>query len=121
MKEVLSESGILDTFDQNKADVTGISMKRGFYLDEIYHKTSVTINEVGTKFHVSISQLTNYPDVIPSFLCDHHFMFMIVETQFGMILFHGVVVDPSQALGREKIHTFLNAVTLLSIWLMLSC
>ena len=103
MKELLSEIGIKDVFDDKKADLTGIS-NDPLYVDEVYHEAYIKVNEEGTEAAATTGVVGNAPlSARPNFFrCTHPFMFMIVENEFGNILFTGTVTDPSKGVDEKK-------------------
>merc|ERR1711944_308051 len=94
MKKLLSEIGIKDVFDSNKSDLSGIG--EGLYVTGVYHEAYVKVNEEGTEAAAATGAVLKIKSArpSPSFICDHPFMFRIIENKFGAILFQGIVANP---------------------------
>lgn len=95
MKDVLTEMGMKDVFDGKKADLSGISKKNQLYVNEIYHKAFLNVDEKGTEAAASTGVVIELESAPKTFTCDHPFGFMIVENKFGSVLFEGLVADPT--------------------------
>ena len=95
MKDVLTEMGMKDVFDEKKADLSGISKKTQLHVDEIYHKAFLSVDEKGTEAAASTAVVSVLEMAAKTFTCDHPFGFMIVENKYGSVLFEGMVADPS--------------------------
>ena len=105
MKKILSEAGMTDVFDSNKADLSGIAKggKGGhLFVDEVYHQAFVSVNEKGTEAAAATGIVVTTKSGPKTFKCDHPFLFMIVENQFGNVLFEGSLSNPSVGLNEKK-------------------
>ena len=98
MKEVLSEMGIKDVFNE-KSNLSGISKGTSLAVDEVYHQAYIKVNEEGTEAAAATAVGGVVMSAKPKFFCTHPFMFMIVENKFGTILFEGKVMDPTKVVG----------------------
>ena len=80
------------------ADFSGIA-PRGLFIDEVYHKAFVAMNEEGTEAAAATavvmaeSGVPSLPDA-PALAFDRPFLFFIVDRPTGAILFVGRIVDP---------------------------
>ncbi|NHH98087.1 hypothetical protein DYY66_1523 [Candidatus Nitrosotalea sp. FS] len=101
LKDNLSEMGMASAFDPNIADFSGITGTQDLYVDNVYHKAFVDVNEKGTEAAaataiVMMTVMGENAGVQPlEFNADHPFVFLIYDNQTGLVLFAGQVVDPS--------------------------
>ena len=102
MKDILSEIGIKDVFDENASDLSGISKNASLYVDEVYHEAYIKVNEEGTEASAATGIVIRVKSGLNEFYCTHPFMFMIVENKFGTILFEGNVMDPRKGVNEKK-------------------
>ncbi|VVC06003.1 Serpin (serine protease inhibitor) [uncultured archaeon] len=100
LKENLSEMGMPSAFDGNVADFSGITGNMDLYIDNVYHKAFVDVDEKGTEAAaataiVFMTIMGENAGVQPlEFNADHPFVFLICDNQTGLVLFAGQVVDP---------------------------
>ena len=76
---------------------SGITEEEDLYVDDIYHKAFVDVNEEGTEAAATTGAgmyLTSYSPVQLIFKADHPFLFLIQERTTGYILFMGKVANP---------------------------
>ena len=97
LKKPLTEMGITEVFNE-EADLSGISLERPLFVDEIYHSAFIKVSEEGTEAGAAtgIVGKTKSRPKYEIFRCDHPFYFMIVENEFGTVLFDGTVINPAQ-------------------------
>jgi len=83
----------------NLADFTSMYPGGGASISRVVHKTYIQVSETGTKAAaVTAVGMTTTAYIQPLQLTfDHPFVYLIREKQTGMILFIGVVNDPSQS------------------------
>jgi len=100
LKDNLSEIGMPSAFDWRVADFSGITDKTNLYIDNVYHKAFVDVNEKGTEAAAAtaIVIMTTMGENVGvqhlEFNADHPFIFLIHDNQTGLVLFVGQVVDP---------------------------
>ena len=98
-KEIMQKMGMTDAFDPYMADFSGMvdPMDSKPYIDEIYHKAFVGVDEEGTEAAAATAVVmgeTSIPDpVVVS--ADKPFIFLIRDNFTGAILFMGRVLDPA--------------------------
>ncbi|VDP41001.1 unnamed protein product [Soboliphyme baturini] len=99
LKDVLMTMGITDIFTL-EADLSGITESRELYVSEAKHKTSIEVDEMGTKAAavtgfemVAMSALIEREPVV--FTADHPFMFIIIDNRYKNILFIGRYIGQS--------------------------
>ncbi|MGA9397920.1 MAG: serpin family protein, partial [Anaerolineaceae bacterium] len=97
--EPLKSLGMVDAFDPNKADLSGMDGARDLYVSDILHKAFVAVDEAGTEAAaatVVIVGTTSMPVDQPlEFRVDRPFLFVIRDIPTGTILFVGRVMNPA--------------------------
>jgi serpin B len=96
LKGVLPGMGMPTAFGM-KADFSGMDGTKDLFIGDAFHKAFVEVNEEGTEAAAAtaaVLQLKGWDDT-PVFYPDHPFIFMIMDTESGNILFIGRVADPS--------------------------
>ncbi|MDJ0755300.1 MAG: serpin family protein [Ardenticatenaceae bacterium] len=90
--------GMIDAFDENLADFSGIDgVKHWLYITAMVHKAFINVNEEGSEAAAAtgvILGVRSAPPPVPVFRADHPFLFLIRENSTGSILFLGRVVNP---------------------------
>lgn len=95
LNNILSTLGMASAFS-TKADFTRINAAGGLSITEVKHKTYVDVNEEGTEAAAVTSVSVGLTAVQEfSYKFDHPFIFAIREMKTGLILFTGVVNDPT--------------------------
>jgi serpin B len=97
----LVDLGMVDAFDDNKADFSGIDGRTDLFISTVLHKAFIDVNEEGTEAAAATAMVmgtTAYePDAPPeriTFDCNHPFLFTIHHKETGTILFMGSVTNP---------------------------
>lgn len=93
LNDHLSELGITDIFQAGKADLSGIDGSKDLYVSLVKHKAVVDVNEEGTEAAAVTSVEVKVLSFIQPvhFYADHPFLFLIRDTQTGLILFIGKI------------------------------
>lgn len=98
LNEVLKEMGMTTAFDPYMADFSGIgrSTKGNIYISEVIHKTTITVDEMGTKAGAATALV--YKDAAapmdPKIVTlNRPFIYMIIDTQNNLPIFIGSVAD----------------------------
>ena len=103
MKDTLSEMGMPSAFtppqegDPDCADFSGMTGARDLFIDGVFHKAFVKVNEEGTEAAAATGVtigLTSMPLEPEVFRADHPFLFLVRDRVTGSILFMGRLVDP---------------------------
>ncbi|XP_007933678.1 serpin B10 [Orycteropus afer afer] len=96
LKEVLSQMGMRDAFDQSRADFSGMSSLNYLYLFNVFHNSFVEINEQGTEAAAGSGSVMDIRVQLPSleFKADHPFLFFIRHNKTESILFYGRFCSP---------------------------
>ncbi|MDE2506786.1 MAG: serpin family protein [Planctomycetota bacterium] len=99
LKKTLAALGVVDAFQSEIADFSGMTGRRDFSIDEAVHQTYIDVNEEGTEAAAATaimmrSAAIRVPKPPIPFRVDHPFMFLIRETTTGCVLFTGRVTNP---------------------------
>lgn len=87
-------------FSETKADLTKM-YPQGAYVSQAIHKTYINVDETGTEaaavtaIGAGVTSIGSAPMPI-TMTIDHPFMYVIQEKTSGVILFIGMVNDPTQ-------------------------
>jgi serpin B len=98
LKMILSDMGMPTAFGMS-ADLSGMDGTDRLFIQDAFHKAFVEVNEEGTEAAAATAVVVGLKgmDYTPVFYADHPFIFMIMDTESGNILFMGRVTDPSGA------------------------
>jgi serpin B len=82
------------------SDFSGMDGTKNLFIDEVYHKAFVEVNEEGTEAAAATGATIAmgaeiFIEPIPVFRADHPFLFLIQDNDTGNILFIGRVVNPA--------------------------
>ncbi len=97
LSKQLSELGMKDAFDSERADLSGMDGSRDLFIKEVIHKSFVEVNEEGTEAAAAtgvVVGVRSAPAPPPEFRADHPFLFFIRHDATGAILFIGRLVRP---------------------------
>jgi serpin B len=94
LKQVLSAMGMPSAFSAGQADFSGMTGSGNVWIDDVFHKAFVEVNEEGTEAAAAtgVGGPTSGP---PGFVANHPFIFVIYDNVTGSVLFMGRVIDPS--------------------------
>ena len=95
LSSALRALGMRRAFVLGPADFTRMADTRELFLDEIYHQTLVSVDEIGMFATVATSPGLVGPDV-PTVRLNRPFIFLIHDIETNTILFIGQVMDPSE-------------------------
>lgn len=96
LKPILQELGMVDAFDDGRADFSGIDGERDLVITDVLHKGFVGIDENGTEAAAATAVVIG-PTSVPqqaTMVVDKPFFFFIKDRPTGAILFVGRVLDP---------------------------
>jgi serpin B len=95
LKRPLTAMGMPLAFSEMRADFSGITLGKPFFIEDALHKACVDVDEAGTEGAAAtlISFARSGPEL---FVADRPFLFLIRDNETGVILFLGRVVDPSK-------------------------
>src|SRR5262249_22611781 len=96
LKEELAALGVVDAFDMQAADLSGMAGAKGdLFIENAFHKAFVAVTEDGTEAAAASAGgggAGGLPDA--TFKADHPFVFLIRDTRSGSVLFLGRLADP---------------------------
>jgi serpin B len=95
LKDALMELGMVDAFGE--ADFSGMDGTLELFIDEVYHKAFVAVDEAGTEATAASAVVVGRkggPKVEQELRIDRPFIFLIRDIKTGTILFLGQVVNP---------------------------
>jgi serpin B len=95
-KKALTHLGMVDAFG-DRADFSGMDGTTELYIDEVYHKAFIAVNEAGTEAAAAsaVVMTRKGPMVEQEVEVNRSFVFLIRDVETGAILFLGHVVNPA--------------------------
>ena len=99
MVDMLSNLGIHDAFSMD-ADFSGIDGTFNLYIQYVFHKAHIEVNEEGTEAAAATAVVMTLKSVNGGgdsrilFDCDHPFLYLIQQKDTGAILFMGTMDNP---------------------------
>jgi serpin B len=96
LKSALMELGMVDAFGD--ADFSGMDGTRELFIDEVYHKAFVSVDEAGIEAAASsaVAMLRKGESVVQQEVeIDQPFLFLVRDLESSTILFLGHVVNPT--------------------------
>ena len=96
MKEPLIDLGIPDAFDSGRADFKRIVASPGIWIDEVLHKTFISVDELGTRAGaVTMVAMTSggmMPSEIKTVTLDRPFVYAIIDNATSLPIFIGTLL-----------------------------
>lgn len=95
LNPVMQSLGVQLAFS-DAADFLGITRSDSLKISGAFHKTWIKVDEEGTEAAAAtgIVMQTTSVRLVPSFVADHPFLFLIRDTKTGAILFMGRLAEP---------------------------
>ena len=98
LNETLKAMGMTTPFEED-ADFSGITTEKKLAITDVIHKANITVDEEGTEAAAATAIVVGITSVMPvdqtvDLTLDHSFLFAIVDTDTGTILFLGRVTNP---------------------------
>jgi serpin B len=95
LAKTLAGMGMPDAFAN--ADFSGMDGEQDLFIDEIFHKAFVAVDEAGTEAAAATGVVMRLTTALPGIqvMVDRPFVFAIRDLETGTILFLGRVLDPS--------------------------
>ncbi|XP_072428865.1 glia-derived nexin [Chiloscyllium punctatum] len=96
LEQPLSALGITDMFDRTKANFGKICRSGELYVSQVLQKAKIEVNEDGTKASAATAAVMMVKSlrIIPSFVVNRPFIYIIWHNPSGTILFIGQVSKP---------------------------
>ena len=97
MAATLAAMGMPDAFSVADADFSGMDGTRNLYIQGVFHKAFVAVDEAGTEAAAATAVVVGLKAAMPSGIeltIDRPFIFLIRDTVTGSTLFVGRVVNP---------------------------
>lgn len=94
LAETLAGMGMVDAFDPESADFSGMADGKDLYLSAVVHKAFVKVDERGTEAGAATGGTIGVTSLPPAFTADRPFIFLIKDNATDAILFVGRVMDP---------------------------
>ena len=92
LKDVLCALG-MDIAFNGRADFSGIYAPGGIWINDVYHKTFIEVNEEGTEAAAATAVEMIYESAGPVMMIDRPFFFVIREKESGTIFFMGKILN----------------------------
>jgi serpin B len=93
LNQALEKMGIVDVFNDARADLSRIS-PHSIYLHKLIHKAEIVIDEEGTTATSATGGVMSDRQTMPKIHANRPFAFFIVENSLKVIVFAGKVVNP---------------------------
>jgi serpin B len=95
LKNALVELGMVDAFDVS-ADFSGMDGTRELFIDDVHHKTFISVDEVGTEAAAASAVVVKRKgfSLVQEVAVNRPFLYLIRDVETGAILFLGHVVNP---------------------------
>jgi len=96
LKQALTKLGMTEAFGM-KADFSGMDGSQELFIDDVYHKAYIVVDEAGTEAAAASAVVMRRkgPSVPQEVIVDRPFVYLIRDVETGTVLFLGHVVDPS--------------------------
>lgn len=105
LKDILQEMGIVDAFDEKKADLTGLGTSEAgnIFVSRVLHKTFIEVTPVGTKAGAATmvevkDECAILYEESKDVILDRPFIYMIIDCESNQPIFMGIVnhVEPGK-------------------------
>ncbi|XP_051025714.1 serpin B9 isoform X8 [Acomys russatus] len=94
MRSIFQQLGMVDVFQEGRADLSAMSPERGLSVSKCLHKSVVEVNEEGTEAAAGSATDCILLCAGPVFYADHPFLFFIRHNKTNSILFCGRFSSP---------------------------
>jgi serpin B len=96
LEQALARLGMTDAFGM-EADLSGMDGTRELFVDEVYHKAFIAVDETGTEAAAASAVVVSRKGfgLAQELTVDRPFVYLIQDVETDTILFLGHVIDPS--------------------------
>ncbi|XP_077411145.1 serpin peptidase inhibitor, clade B (ovalbumin), member 1, like 3 [Vanacampus margaritifer] len=114
LEDVLIGMGMVDAFDGDRSDFSGMSPVIDLALSQVIHKAFIEVNEEGTEAAAAtavivVERTSLRPPKVPKvFIADHPFLFVIRHNPSTTILFAGQYTSPEYTMASSTPLTEAN-------------
>lgn len=95
LDEQLPAMGMVDAFNADVADFSGMDGRRDLVISEVVHQAWIEVTERGTEAAAATAVVMEWNSAPPEVVFDRPFFFFIRDNETGAILFLGRIVDPT--------------------------
>ena len=100
LSDTLKSIGMVDAFDPDSADLSGMTAQNDLFISKVIHKAFVAVDEGGTEAAASTAGFAQITSALEggssTLVIDRPFIFIIRDISSGQILFIGRVLNPTQ-------------------------
>ncbi len=99
LSNTLNQLGMVDAFDSDLADFSGMTGQKDLFIGDVIHKAFVAVDEEGTEAAAATAVVMEFASARIyniNLVIDRPFIFVIRDTVNGQILFIGRVLNPAQ-------------------------
>lgn len=99
LSDALRSMGMVEAFDPESADFSGMTAREDLFISNVVHKAFVAVDEEGTEAAAATAVIIEATSAILydlNLTVDRPFVFILRDRPSGQILFIGRVLDPSQ-------------------------
>ena len=99
LKATLADLGMIQAFDAERADFSGINGARDLFVSEVVHEGFVEVSEEGTEAAAATGVVIGVRSALPPaepliINANRPFLWAVIDTSTGSMLFAGQVADP---------------------------
>lgn len=95
LKDILSELGMKDLFEQGAADLSNLA-SGNIFVSSVKHKSFIAVDEVGTEAAAATSVTVTNESAAPLLMANRPFVFVIRENAGNSVLFAGKMMNPNE-------------------------
>jgi serpin B len=98
LADLLAGMGMTAAFDPSLADFSGMTTQEPLYISRVIHQANISVDEKGTEAAAATAVVMRAgaaPSEPFNIRFDRPFLFALRDTETGVVLFLGQVVDPS--------------------------
>ncbi|MGC9521161.1 MAG: serpin family protein [Anaerolineae bacterium] len=97
LKDILIDLGMIDAFDPDLADLSGMDGTTRLYISHVAHKAFVSVDEEGTEAAAATGVVVAEESMPLMVRVERPFIYFIYDTELDVILFVGRVLNPAMS------------------------